>query len=112
MAKQHYKPEQIISKLREAEVELGRGMAVGLPEPEAVCIAPKSISVCGRAPPYLRRRWTKTKPKGNINPSFGLTHALAQSKWSGHIRSEAVQGCIWWQVTFSAMTDCRFIIYN
>ena len=28
MAKQHYKPEQIISKLREAEVELGRGMAV------------------------------------------------------------------------------------
>ena len=30
MAKQHYKPEQIISKLREAEVELGRGMAVPL----------------------------------------------------------------------------------
>ena len=25
----------------------------------------------------------KTKPKGNINPSFGLTHALAQQKWSG-----------------------------
>ena len=30
MGKQHYKPEQIISKLREAEVELGRGMAVPL----------------------------------------------------------------------------------
>ena len=30
MAKQHYKPEQIISKLQEAEVELGRGMAVPL----------------------------------------------------------------------------------
>ena len=30
MAKQHYKPEQIISKLREAEVELGRGLSVPL----------------------------------------------------------------------------------
>ena len=30
MAKQYYKPEQIISKLREAEVELGRGLAVPL----------------------------------------------------------------------------------
>ena len=30
MAKQHYKPEQIISQLREAEVELGRGLSVPL----------------------------------------------------------------------------------
>ena len=30
MAKQHYKSEQIISKLREAEVELGRGLSVPL----------------------------------------------------------------------------------
>ena len=30
MAKQHYKPEQIISKLREAKVELGRGLSVPL----------------------------------------------------------------------------------
>jgi len=30
MAKQHYKPEQIINKLREAEVELGRGLSVPL----------------------------------------------------------------------------------
>ena len=36
------------------------------------------------ASPSLRRRWTKTKPKCNINQSFRLTHALAQQKWSGH----------------------------
>jgi putative transposase len=30
MARQHHKPEQIISKLREAEVELGRGATVPL----------------------------------------------------------------------------------
>jgi transposase-like protein len=30
MARQHHKPEQIINKLREAEVELGRGATVPL----------------------------------------------------------------------------------
>jgi transposase-like protein len=30
MARQHHKPEQIISQLREAEVELGRGATVPL----------------------------------------------------------------------------------
>jgi len=58
---------------------------VGLSEPEAVCSQSKSISVFGRAPPSLRRGWTKTKPKCNITPGFGLTHALAQSKWSGQV---------------------------